>query len=175
MLAAAVGVALALAAVALQGRGATAQTPPGPEPAVASEATLSLSCGPLRRQYVRTHEAPFNTTSTSFVPVPFMTMNASVVAGPGACVIVTFNAEFATDPVDMRCFVQALIGGVPMSPTGSGERNAIALDSRGGAVAMVWAHRPAANATVPVSIRIRSSQVRQCYVDDPVLRIEVFG
>jgi hypothetical protein len=173
-----------LAAGSFYGRGSVdAQTPPdgggadgGAAAGASAEANLSMICGLLRRQYVRTYETSFTTTSTAFVPVPFLTMNASVAAGPAACVIVTFSGEMAATGASNHCYLRALIGGVEMSPTGQGARDAVSVDGTAEAVTYLWVHRPLVGANLPISIQVASNTAGQgCWVDDTLLRIEVFA
>jgi hypothetical protein len=158
--------------------GAEAQAPPdgGLQEGAASEATLSLNCGTtLRRQYVRANETESGIDSATFVPIPFMTMNASVVGSAStACVFVTFSAD-VNGGSNNFCVLRVLIGGVEMSPTGQGFRNALSLHPTAQATTFVWVHRPTTTANVSISVQARALGGQSCMVDDTLLRIEVFS
>jgi hypothetical protein len=160
-------------------KGAGAQTPPdgGSEAQASSEANLSLACGPLRRTYARSNEnnsnIANNASSTTFQTI--LSMNVSTAAG--GCVFVTYSGEMASNQatgVNNHCYLRALFGGVEMSPTGSGFRDAVSSDTTAQAATYLWMHRAPAAGVVPVIIQARSNTPNVgCWIDDSALKIDI--
>jgi len=136
-------------------------------------AVSTLNCGAALASIFKSEDLPTSTTSQSFVDVPGA--STSISLGATSRVKVVFSAEADCGGTGFRtCIIRALLDGVEMRPTGSGNRD---FASIGGSAAHTYVWALSVRAGINHRIRIQrrvSNAIASFRLDDWTFDVQLY-